>query len=675
VSSLRSRAKGCSWPVLVHRLWLVACLLGSHGWPVLGTAARAQTMPDPGRDLELIESTERSEDPLGLDESTGKELDRAASRIPKAKPVVILPSASRGAALSSIAGVRESAHAVTVRLEQGLAFVKLRLSFVSTAKHAAEIAYRLPLPTSAVVTRLARCEKLVCHAARPMLDEATEARAHGHESPQKQASIVATPIVDGQGRALALRLVPIAAQGVLSVEVEYVAEAPWRDGRARFRLEPRGYDPNLAPTVLHVEAPRMTGLKPAGEQQADAWTALEVSASLPDAAPPLVQNTSAPCGAGRCTRRFSALARAAPTLRPTWLFIDASPSMEGPARSRMSSVLAALLTVLPEATDVRALAFAARASELGRFSAGTAPLLQLSDATMLDLDAATLPSAALSLTRAEVARQKPRIVVLSDGLFDTSAREREALASARRQGAETWLLLLGEPPARLAETFSHVVELAALSDSVAHAEDLSALEDALRVVAAKGRSDGQRAGAQRVLERRPARPWVLSADSHWLSYWMRRDGIEPSFRTAPSDSAFIAALPYESVAPPAPVADTGLPKESVLSMLRTQLVPQARACLRTDRKGRADYAVGLAFHALFAQREVYEGRVEGSVPRALRACLEAILPRLRVPAFSGGIRIRYPIYTEREAEPPVIELEPELGKQLERAFSPARALP
>jgi hypothetical protein len=111
-----------------------------------------------------------------------------------------------------------------------------------------------------------------------------------------------------------------------------------------------------------------------------------------------------------------------------------------------------------------------------------------------------------------------------------------------------------------------------------------------------------------------------------------------------------------------------MPKESVLSMLRNQLVPQARACLRTDRKGRGDYAVALTFHALFADREAYEVRVEGAIPDALRKCLVELVPRLRVPAFSGRIRVRYPIHTEREPESPVIELEGEALEQVNRVI-------
>jgi hypothetical protein len=112
-----------------------------------------------------------------------------------------------------------------------------------------------------------------------------------------------------------------------------------------------------------------------------------------------------------------------------------------------------------------------------------------------------------------------------------------------------------------------------------------------------------------------------------------------------------------------------MPAESVLDMLRTQLVPRARACLRSDRKGRGDYAVGLTFRALFARREVLEAAVEGDVPEALRSCLLALLPKLRVPAFSGGVRVRYPIHTQREPPAPSIELTPEVETQVSRALA------
>lgn len=639
---------------------------------------RDRTRPDPSAELDLIESTERSEDPLGIDESTGKDLDQAAARIPRPKSTVILPTASQGAALSAIAGVREARHALTVKLAQGLAFVDVQLALVSTAKHAAEVAYRLPLPTTGVVTRVCACIGKLCSEA-------------AHEpalaiTPVGAPSIDARPIEDERGRALSLRVSPLAAGGKLELTVSYVAEAAVRGGRARFDIEARGYDPNLASTELRVEAPRRWLPEPDRALTLEPWTPYEVTASLPSEqrslaasalaarAEGLRSSTQVACGTGACTRTFESSARAPAELRSTWLWIDASPSMEGPARSRVSAVIAALLGVLPEATDVRAFAFAARASELGRFRARDAPLLQLADATMLELDAATLPSAAIALAGADLLRARPRLLVVSDGLFDATAHERAALLTLKKQGIELTLIALGDKPPRLLEAFTRVLHVATLAEASLHGAQLGPLEDALRGITAPS-SRGLKAGEQRVREKRPERRWTPRPNSPWLSFWMARDRPSQFVAEAPTTSASIAAVAYRSVERAAPPEDTGLPKESVLTMLRTQLVPQARACLRTDRKGRGDYAVGLAFHALFAEREVYDARVEGNIARPLRACLMAILPRLRVPLFSGRIRVRYPIYTEREAEPPMIELEPELGRQLERAFSPAPALP
>ncbi|MDB4972355.1 MAG: hypothetical protein JWN48_696 [Myxococcaceae bacterium] len=649
---------------------LVSCLWAG---PALG-----QHAPDPGHELQLIESTERDEDPLGIDDSTGKELDRAAARLPKPKPVVFLPTPGQGAALSAIAGLRESAHDVNIELAQGLAFVKVRFTLSSSVKHAAEVAYRLPLPASGVVTRVRTCAGPTCSDALPVVpgpEPSRAAEARDSARARSFTAIDAELIEDARGRALGLRIAPIAPGASVTAEVEYVAEAPCRGGRARFRLEPRGYDPNLAATHLRAEATRGWELSPAAELSVDPWTPIELSASLPAGARPVRVSTSAPCGPGRCRRDYEATARAPAPLRTTWLFIDASPSMEGPARSRLSVALAALLSVLPESSALSAWAFGARASELGRFQAGAAPLLQLADATLLDLDAASMPSAAFALVHKEIPRVKPRIVVLSDGLFDTSQREREALAQASRLGAETWLVALGDVEPRLTELFQHTLQLGPIAEAASHGGDLSALEDALAAISEKTLANGQRAGEQRVREQRPRAGWPLAAGSPWLSFWLQRDRPLSFHSEARGDSSFIAALPYETVQRPAPAVDTGLPKESVLSMLRTQLVPAARACLRSDRKGRANYAVGLAFHASFGQREVYDAEVVGAITRELRGCLEAIMPKLRVPAFSGRIRIRYPIHTEREEEPPVIELEPEVSRQLERAFSGARALP
>lgn len=587
---------------------LLACLL------VLGSAharGRAQA-PDPGRDLSFIESTERDEDPLGLDEST-RDLARAAAALPS--PREVLPSAQTGAALSAISGVRELRHAVHVALDHGLATVTTRLSFTSTAKHAAEIAYRLPLPASAVVTRVRSC--------RPECGD--------------DPALSALAIDDERGHALALRVGPI--RSAFEVEVAYVAEAPLHGGRVRFHLEGRGYDPNLAPSELTVTSSTLA-LEPA-PTRLDPWLAIELVGTLRQRDR---FDERTPCGRGMCTRHYEATPLRAGPVKPTYLYIDASPSMEGPARSRLTPALAALLAVLPEQTPVHAFAFATDARELGRFRAGDAPLVELSNAALLELGAST------RLATIDV-RNGARIVVLSDGWFD----------DARKLGGDSWLVRLGGHAS--APSFAHVLDVSGEAEAALHG-DLSALEDRLRALVAAG------SGEQRVVEHSPKAMFTPSAGASWLAY---RASPRSYVRTARLDA--IEAVPFQASPPPMPPRDTSMPKESVLTMLRSQLIPQARACLRADRKGRADYAVALTFHALFAQREIYEPRIDGNIPEPLRRCLMDVLPKLRVPAFTGRIRVRYPIFTEREAVEPALELEPETSQKLERAFGGVHALP
>ena len=639
----------------------------------------ADVRPDPGRELELIESTERSEDPLGLDESTGRALDRAAARLKPHVEKVVLPTPERGAGLSAIAGIQETEHRQEVELREGLALVKVHSKLVSRAKHAAEVAYRLALPEHAVVSAVRVCSAGRCAVAAPG-DARTRApylAALARPRAQPAApNVYAELIDDAQGHALALRISPLAPASDLSLEVHYVAEAALRGGRVRFRLAARGYDPRLAPTVVRVRAPGLTGIAPAEAFEADPWSRVEVEGTWSAPATRAVQQ--ARCGESACARRYEAAPLGTAEVRPTWLLIDASPSLEGPARSRASSTIAAVLSVLPDTTPVRATAFAARSQELGQFVAADAPLAALVDAPLLELDAATHVSSALAPLQRELARTRPRVVIISDGLFDVTATERDSLRRAQRLGAEIVLLHVGDGTPRLLEHFSRVIALSAIAERALHDNDLEPLLDAVRQLAQPTARPGLLGGEQRVLERAPKRAHQPSADGHWLSFWLLGERAPKSWAALDTHggAAAIAALPFESTeVEQATTADTGLPAESVLSMLRTQLVPQARACLRTDRKGRGDYAVGLTFHALFAQREAYDVRVEGQIARPLASCLEALVPKLRVPAFTGRIRVRYPIHTEREPPPPVIELEPDVSETLERAFSPARALP
>ncbi|MFT3927306.1 MAG: hypothetical protein QM778_32485 [Myxococcales bacterium] len=624
--------------------------------------------PDDTHELRVIESTEQGEDPLGIDRSTGSDLDEAAKRLTPAKAVV-LPSAVSGPVLSSLSQVTETSHQILIRIEQGLAFIQVNLELDSKAKYATEASYRLALPEGAVLLGLSACQgRNPCVAAGPRA-VATEPAP----SPSRTSLWLAGELIrDHAGPALAIRVGPIAPEAKLALEVRYMLESPLRGGHVQLHLPARGQDPRIAPTSrVQVLAPGFQSLEVAEEFSWDASLSLELRAEWPPEKPLTPPVTRARCGRGWCTRRYRAVGSTATPVRPTWLWIDASPSMEGPARGRVDSVLAALLTALPAQTPVRAAAFAARARELGQFSAESVPLTLLSEATMSDLDAGTRPSAAFALHEHQIAKERPRILILSDGLLDPSADDRRALQLAHERGAELWLLAVGDRPPVASSRTLRVLWLAEEADRALKQGDLAQLGDALGRALSKPLSTGLIAGEQQVVEQRPHDTFVPDGGSHWLGHWLARSDPPPPWSSAspaPRDNT-IAAIPFTSVPESAPRAYTAMPAESVLDMLRTQLVPKARACLRSDRRGRGDYAVALSFLAFFSHREVSEVSIDGKIPEHLRTCLTDLLPKLRVPAFSGGVRVRYPIHTDREPPPPVIELTPEISESVRRVMA------
>jgi hypothetical protein len=109
----------------------------------------------------------------------------------------------------------------------------------------------------------------------------------------------------------------------------------------------------------------------------------------------------------------------------------------------------------------------------------------------------------------------------------------------------------------------------------------------------------------------------------------------------------------------------GVPAETVLRMLRQRVQPVARQCFRRDRRGRLDYAVRAEFIIRLEDRELSEARVDGEIDADLRTCLLTAAHDLDVPRFSGAVLVRYPLYTERAARPPVIELVPDVARTVD----------
>lgn len=530
---------------------------------VAPSAVSAQAPERPAFDW-LVRTDPFSDDPIGIDAHTDlyrvpitepaeppPDPEVVASRGPR--PPSVEPAA--GSVLTAIPGVRETDHRVRVRLADGLAQGEAELRFRNGARHRAEVRYRLAVPDGASVEALEvcvadKCRRGVPHADGGPLgpyDDAVRARPpEGHGAPLPVAD--AHPVDGPDGRALILRAAPLAAEdGELTLRVRWVAPAPVRGGVVRLRLPARGRDPRAAPAELRVEGDGLLALSVGGRVaaghafQLEAWEGAEVTAHARTGGAPEVSALHFPCGEGRCARlRVAAGPRPG---RPVDLvvLVDASPSMEGPARGRVSAAVASLLASAPAGSRVRAAAFGARSEPIlaEPRPVDAAPLAPFARAAMRRLGAATRFEAAWELVGPWLRDDRgaglpPQVVVVGDGGLQQSDAATAAFEAARRAGVEVSVLNVADRATWdvLRDGAEHtggvVVEAGEAADRAARGRGSEALEEAVarifapvvarEVWASAGRGRVRlgplRAGEERVwlgaLERPRARAWIAA---------------------------------------------------------------------------------------------------------------------------------------------------------------------
>jgi hypothetical protein len=355
----------------------------------------------------------------------------------------------------------------------------------------------------------------------------------------------------------------------------------------------------------------------------------------------------------------------------------------------VGAAVATLLSSAPAGSVVRAAVFGARAEAVieGPIAVEDAPLVPFARAAMRELGASTRLESAWPFVRAwlgDGSRSRERLVVIvGDGNVVASAELRAAVAEARRAGIAISVLDLADRPASdaLVETARTtggiVVEAGAAAELAARGRDTARLEEAVAPVFAPvvSRDVVVRAGGRRI----SLGPLRAGEEKVWLGAVPRRAGASivaagARARAIPADtatSAALAAAVSQRVAPAANDGDAaaegrGVPAAIVLGMLRQRVVPAARQCFRRDRAGRADYGVRATFELRLADREVIDTSVTGDIDAALRRCLLDSVHELDVPRFSGTVVVRYPLYTARELPPPVIELEPDVAREVDR---------
>jgi len=141
-----------------------------------------------------------------------------------------------------------------------------------------------------------------------------------------------------------------------------------------------------------------------------------------------------------------------------------------------------------------------------------------------------------------------------------------------------------------------------------------------------------------------------------------------SCRTAANEAEAREPGELRDVRPSNPLDGRGVPAETLLAMLRTRVVPAARACFRADRAGRADYSVRAGIAFTLADREILSTDITGELAPALRSCLLDAVERLEVPRFEGTVVVRYPVYTEAAPPAPTIELSGGAARGVDSTF-------
>ena len=498
----------------------------------------------------------------------------------------------------------------------------------------------------------------------------------------------------------------------------------------------RDASPELSVSAVDVVEPRVDGVGyergPIDLRNASGFV---VTARAPISRGPHVDAAIVPCGAARCVVLAASGGRARMSSAPITIAIDASPSTSIGARGRITDVVRVVSALLPASTPVRWIAFASRTEDLGHGAPADVDLARVRSATDAHLGSATRFSALWSMLR-DTARAGDRILVIGDGGLTSGVLETAALDEARARGMVLSAIdVANRAPMQALSTVALasggvVVEAGPAADrsatrhgddaltelvSVALAESIARITahvDA-RVIPLGTLRTGESAlyvgpGTRADLAMGDARATAHPPDAAHAailaalaSHQAAMIAVDPadldasagacaangSARARPASRASsivghglrVAPAHRRSclptiVSPPlaSPVAQ--LPARALRDQLRRRVIPPARRCFRDDRAGRTALHREAVFQIVLADREIVDASVEGDLPDALRTCLLLAFDGVDVPSFDGTLAVRWPVHTDAIAPPPVIELAPDVARDV-RAIAGDEPIP
>lgn len=433
---------------------------------------------------------------------------------------------------------------------------------------------------------------------------------------------------------------------------------------------------------------------------------------------------AAPCGSDRCVWMRASSARPSTARQDVVLAIDASPSTGAGARGLVPEAALSLLASLPAGSRARVVAFAARAEGVVDAWTDAASIEEsaLRRATELELGSATRFEALWAHLSPSIDRGAV-IVWLGDGGLTSSDESARALEEARARGVSVRFVSVAdrESSAALraaAERFESPIVEAHDEALLATRNRREALDERLASVVAgeRARRVVLRAAGNETTQWLEPGGAVTSAGRTRGRGSITVDGTAVGPSSATGDLALaIAALassrPDQSVrlvaaeAPPSATACTGeqtvlhgssalarvtalpnrfavverrtcreapsaaprterrsaLSRAALLRTLRQRIIPRARDCFRSDRRGRAEYSTQVELVLTLADMEVIDVRADGAIDPALRACMVHAADTLEVAPFEGVILVRWPLYSRPEMPPPTLELHPDLA--------------
>ncbi|MCS6798963.1 MAG: VWA domain-containing protein [Myxococcota bacterium] len=656
-------------------------------------------------------------DPFGPDPTLSATPAVRAHVAPSTAPD-LAPRPTPGAIVSAIPGVRQATEDLDLRLEVDLLVAEQRARFTSEASSPAEVLWRLTLPADAALAALSVCslrggcvdgrpvpdgqayERLI----RPLVHPAEAAPSNARPAPSAVAEVRAGP----EATVVEVRAAPLHPGDELRISLQWVAPVRVHGGVVRALLPARPQDERSAPLFARLEAPTLTLPTLDGEvadgriHEVSAGRDMWLAAHLPAAERRAVIRPFS-CRAARCARLALVAGPRASKARNVVVALDASASMSGPARARMALALPALLASLPEGSRLAVLRFASDAEVLVPASdePQAVDVARLLEATERPVGATTSLAALVQRLDSLLASppwsdRRPILVILGDGTLTDTEPDRVAAHRLEDLVSEIILVHLGTESTGtlLAGPWpTQVRRWNLVSEAAARRDRPELLVERLRDAwAPLLRAAGQSVPAGSALVRSgPLRPRLLDvlARDGWSTFAHRSGGaleralvalhdrsggpvfwVAASLDGAPTLAVRASVAPPPSVSPvvsaPSSVPRGGLPAETVLAMLRTRLLPPARACLRHDRAGRPDHAVRAVFRLRLARREVAFARVDGALSQTLRDCLLAAVTTLDVPPFDGEVVVRYPIATASEPRPSVIALDPDVARVVER---------